>query len=241
MHSIIWTLLFTATAAYRIMEFSQNKCSHREFRAHHLAEANSCAKLEPRVSSSILVKVDNIHDGEYQLKVYDSKDCTGDVVGSISNLNGCMDLFAGDHVGRSVMLTPIEKKPADPAAFTRAFNTGRNYNMHLDKTGHVLDVPISYGVFRMIRPSPTDDGTYLDEEIADFLPKPLKHVLALDVARAVPDEGRDIDELQQAVDAEYHRQDEEKWHEAFLSQAQYVSNKVYAAAAGWGERVLGVE
>lgn len=52
--------------------------------------------INVRVASSILVKVDNFYDGQHQLTVYDNDDCTGDIVESLNNNNGCLSLFSLD-------------------------------------------------------------------------------------------------------------------------------------------------
>ncbi|KAF5862386.1 hypothetical protein ETB97_011743 [Aspergillus alliaceus] len=45
-------------------------------------------------ASSLLVEVDNIDDNKYSVSVYENDDCTGSIVGTIQNTNGCLYLHA---------------------------------------------------------------------------------------------------------------------------------------------------
>ncbi|RJE16994.1 hypothetical protein PHISCL_10669, partial [Aspergillus sclerotialis] len=68
---LLWLLLFTTTSAYRVVEYDKARCTHNEFRSYQVIHANNnvCQKINVRVASSILVKVDNFYDDQYQLSV----------------------------------------------------------------------------------------------------------------------------------------------------------------------------
>lgn len=239
MLSLVWLLLFTATSAYRIMEYDRERCTHNGFRSYQLAHANNaCQKLNVRVASSILVKLDNVHDDQYQLNVYDNNDCTGDAVGAISNLNGCMNLFSLDNnrVGRSVKLTPRAALTEPERESTgKGFEAGLLFNADDFGKENKIMVPIARGVFQHVnRSDRSDDGTYRDDAIESFFPKSLKRLLAEEAQESW--DNLDADEY---IDAdEFELLASEKWHERLLNQGGFYFNRAYAAAADWGEWLI---
>lgn len=96
-------MLVTITWAYRISEYKSKHCTGEQVGVHRLAGPSACDKLDISVAESVLVKIDNVHDNQYQFILYDNEDCTGSVVGTIANTNGCLSLDALEsHVGKSV-------------------------------------------------------------------------------------------------------------------------------------------
>jgi hypothetical protein len=229
MRSLAWLLLFTATSAYRVTEYEEERCTHNGLLFHHLADTNSCHKLNVRVASSILVKIDNFHDDQYQLNVYDNDDCTGDIVGAISDLNGCMDLYSPDNnrAGRSVKLTtkPASTEPGKKrGSASENFEAGRPFNGHFLTGGSLLEVPVARGRFRFVWPSDcSDNGTYCDDNaIGMFCAGSLAELLAQEEADRLA-----------ALESE-------TWHDRLLNQGGSLFNRAYAAVADWGERLLRV-
>ncbi|RMJ23657.1 hypothetical protein PHISP_05476 [Aspergillus sp. HF37] len=226
MRSLVWLLLFMTTWAYWVTEYNEERCTHNGCRAYQLADANTCQKLDICVASSILVKIDNFHDDQYELNVYENNDCTGDVAGSISNLNGCMNLFSHDsnRVGRSVKLTP-KSASTEPerqrGSASENFEAGRLFNAPFLADKSLLVVPVERGAFQFNRRSDRcDDGTYCSNAIEIFRTGPLGELLAQEEA----------DKLA-ALESE-------KWHEKLLNQGGFYFKQAYAAVADWGERLL---
>jgi hypothetical protein len=235
MLSLVWLLLFTVSWAYRVMEYDMERCTHNAFRTHHLADPSACTKLNVRVASSILVKINNIHDDQYQLNVYDNNDCTGDVVGTLRNLNGCMDLFSPDdnRVGRSVKLTQASASVAtDPERdwASKRFEADQMFNVDTLEENKFM-APIARGVFQYVeRSDRSDDGTYRGKVIELFFPQSLKRLLAQEARDAWDD--YDADQFEQLAS--------ETRYERLLNQAGFYYNRVYAEVADWGERLVRV-
>lgn len=232
----IWLLLFTTTSAYRVTEYDKERCTHNEFRSYQVLHTNNnaCQKLNVRVASSILVKVDNFYDDQHQLTVYDNNDCTGDIVGRLSNNNGCMSLFSLDdnRVGRSVQLVPKSAltKP-ERQSNGQGFEAGDSYNV--DALGEFM-VPIARGSFEYVdRADRSDDGTYRGEAIETFFSGSLKGLRA-------DEELMSWDNLiagKYVGAGEFEALAEEKWHERLLIQGGFYFNRVYAAVMDWGEQL----
>ncbi|RJE26837.1 hypothetical protein PHISCL_00862 [Aspergillus sclerotialis] len=182
MRSLSWFLLFTATNAYRVTEYSEERCTHKGLSFHHLADTKSCHGLDVPVTSSILVKIDNFHDDQYQLNVYENDDCTGDIVGAISDLNGCMDLYSPDNnrMGRSVALTAIPDPGKERHSASENFEAGRTFNgNYLTGGGDLIAIPIARDNFRLVRASDRlDDGTYDNDAIETFYAGSLGELLS---------------------------------------------------------------
>lgn len=180
----VWLLLFTTSLAYQVMEFDNPHCTYNKFSSRHLAHLDVCAELNTLVASSILVKVDNLYDDQRELNVYDRKDCTGEVVATISNLNGCMDLDTpgNDRVGMSVKVTSKSTSTLEKEPTSKGFDAVLTHNLNFP-TSHrwkdMLAVPVSYGVFRIIKISDcSDDGTCCDGTMEMFCAKSLEGLLA---------------------------------------------------------------
>ncbi|KAE8381260.1 hypothetical protein BDV26DRAFT_278849 [Aspergillus bertholletiae] len=156
---LVCSALFVTTAlGYRIFEYTDERCTGAQARLHHLAGPSSCERLNDGVTSSVLVKIDNIHDDQYAVNVYDDDDCTDSVVGYIRNMNGCLTRSPFSTVGRSIKVVPIQKSA---------------------KMRDIL-VPIAHGLFRTVNEANhTEDGVYADEAFDLFLPTNLEHVSSI--------------------------------------------------------------
>ncbi|KAE8423073.1 hypothetical protein BDV36DRAFT_279561 [Aspergillus pseudocaelatus] len=84
-HFFLYSSLFTATLGYRLFEYTGERCTG--------------SNLNEGVASSLLVKIDNVHDDLYQVNVYENEDCTGSILGAIANTNGCLNLHVFSAVG----------------------------------------------------------------------------------------------------------------------------------------------
>lgn len=226
MRSLSWFLFFIATNAYRVTEYSEERCTRKGLSFHHLAHTKSCHGLNVPVTSSILVKIDNFHDDQYQLNVYDNDDCTGDIVGTISDLNGCMNLYSPDNnrTGRSVALTAIPDS-TDPGKkqhlTSENFEAGRTFNgNYLTGGGDLIAIPIARDNFRLVQPSDRlDDGTYCNDAIETFRAGSLGELLSQEDANRLT-----------ALKSQ-------TWHKWLLNQNDSFFNRAYEVAQ-WVELAL---
>lgn len=175
-------MLVTSTWAYRISEYKSERCTGEQVGVHRLAGPSACDKLNIGVAESVLVKIDNAHDNQYQVIVYDNEDCTGSVVGTIANTNGCLNLDAFEsHVGKSVKVVPVSSNQQKRESVGNGFDIGPMYNFDGHTNGEELMVPLMHGGFHAVkRFNHSDNGTYMDEAIATFYPLTLEHLLDLE-------------------------------------------------------------
>ena len=187
MLSLSWFLLFIATNAYWVTEYSEERCTHKGLSFHHLADTKSCHGLNTPVTSSILVKIDNFYDNQYQLNVYDNDNCTGDIIGAINDLNGCMNLYppnSNNRTGRSVALTTIPDSTnlgKKRYSASENFEAGRAFNGDYligGRDGDLIAIPIARDNFRIGQLSDrSDDGTYRNGAIEIFYAGSLEELL----------------------------------------------------------------
>ncbi|KAE8382642.1 hypothetical protein BDV26DRAFT_277819 [Aspergillus bertholletiae] len=164
----LYLSLFTATLGYRLFEYTGERCTGSNVGLHRLAGPSACAQLNKGVASSLLVKIDNVHDDLYQVNVYENKDCTGSIVGAIANTNGCLNLHIFSAVGKSVQVVPVSKKRN--TSNIRGFETDSLYNLDEGIDGEI-QVPIMHGGFSPAQKSyHSEDGTYLDEAFDLWIP-----------------------------------------------------------------------
>lgn len=175
---ILWLLFLTSTAwGYRVFEYVGRRCTGEKLDTHRLAGPSACTKLDVGVTSAVLVKIDNVNDNQYNVVVYDTDDCSGSIVGSIANANGCLDLYAfPEHVGKSVKVIPkqgLEKREST----SQGFDTGSLYNYEAtDRPGEIM-VPVMHAGFHAVNTSDhSDDGTYLNEAIEEYYSSTVEHV-----------------------------------------------------------------
>ena len=100
-----------------------------------------------------MIKIDNIHDNQYEVVLYVSDSCSGDIVGSAYNTNGCLPTdVAGLPKARSVRVIPkgsISKRSARSASQDMDLNM-----MSLRNT--TFQSPISPHVFGTVDESDYD-------------------------------------------------------------------------------------
>ncbi|KMK63755.1 hypothetical protein Y699_04585 [Aspergillus fumigatus Z5] len=178
--SRILPALVASAQAYRLFEYTGTRCTGAEVGILRLAGPSACTKLNEGVASSVLVKIDNIHDDQYSVNVYENEDCTGGIVGKITNINGCLDLYAFHKtVGKAVQVVPVSKKRDRSVSATKGFVTDFQYNLP-EETEQKMKVPIMHGGFRTISKSDhAEDGTYLNEAFGLFLPLPEENLAAV--------------------------------------------------------------
>ncbi|OGM51269.1 hypothetical protein ABOM_000283 [Aspergillus bombycis] len=165
---LLYSSLFTATLGYRLFEYTSERCTGSKVGLHRLAGPSACAQLNKGVVSSLLVKIDNIHDGLHQVNVYENEDCTGSIVGAIASTNGCLDFHVFSAVGKSVQVVHARKKR--DTADIRGFETDSLYNLDEGIDGEI-QVPIMHGGFSPAQKSyHSEDGTYLDETFDLWIP-----------------------------------------------------------------------
>ena len=175
-------MLVSITWAYRMSEYKSERCTGEQVGVHRLAGPSACDKLNIGVAESVLVKIDNVHDNQYQVIVYDNEDCTGSVVGTIANTNGCLNLDAFEsHVGKSVKVVPVSSNQQKRESAGNGFDIGSMFNFDGHTNGEELMVPLMHGGFHAVkRSNHSDNGTYTDEAIATFYPLTLEHLLDLE-------------------------------------------------------------
>ncbi|GKZ27739.1 hypothetical protein AbraCBS73388_005470 [Aspergillus brasiliensis] len=171
--SLILSALFATTLGYRLFEYSGERCTGSQVGLLRLAGPSACNKLNEGVATSLLVKIDNVHDDQYSVNVYDTDDCTGSIVGTVHNMNGCLNLYAFSNVvGKSVQVVPAPQKR--DATESEGFETDYLYNLpppddeHLKKSNH------------------TDDGAYVNEAFGMFLSAEPEHVSNIQSLWAIP-------------------------------------------------------
>jgi hypothetical protein len=192
--SLVYSVLFATTLGYRIFEYTGQRCTGAEVGTHRLAGHSACIKLDELVASSLLVKIDNIHDDKYAVNVYGNDDCTGPIVGAIQNMNGCLNnLHASSNtVGKSVQVVPVSQESDTP--MNESFETDYLYNLPAEDDEH-MEVPIAHGLFRRVdKANHTEDGAYVDEAFAMFLTTDLEHVSSIQSIWANPIEDATSDE-----------------------------------------------
>jgi hypothetical protein len=183
--SFVYSALFATTLGYRLFEYTGERCTGAEVGVHRLAGPSACNKLNEGVASSLLVKIDNVHDDQYSVNVYENDDCTGPIVGTIQNTNGCLNLHAfSNAVGKSVQVVPVSMAFDTPTS--ENFETDYLYNLPAQDEEH-MKVPIAHGLFRTVdKANHTDDGAYVDEAFGMFLTSDLEHVSSIQRTWANP-------------------------------------------------------
>ncbi|GMG43088.1 hypothetical protein BDV35DRAFT_217052 [Aspergillus flavus] len=165
---VLYSSLFAATLGYRLFEYTGERCTGSNVGLHRLAGPSGCAQLNDGVASSLLVKIDNVHDDLYQVNVYENEDCTGSIVGAIANTNGCLNLHVFNTVGKSVEVVSVSKKRN--TSDIGGFETDSLYNLDEGIDGEI-QVPIMHGGFSTAEKSyHSEDGTYLDEAFDLWIP-----------------------------------------------------------------------
>lgn len=165
---LVYSALFATSLAYRVFEYAGDRCTGAQVGLHRLAGPSACTPLNEGVATSVLVKIDNVNNDKYTTVIYDTEDCTGAIVGSLTNFNGCLDLYAFHNtVGKAVQVIPASGKRDNP---NKGFVTDQQYNL-ASKNETVMKVPIMRGGFYTSQKSNhSEDGTYLDEAFDIFNP-----------------------------------------------------------------------
>ena len=168
LRSLVYSVIFATSLAYRVFEYTGDRCTGSQVGLHRLAGPSACTPLNEGVATSVLVKIDNVNDDKYTTVIYDTEDCTGAIVGSLTNFNGCLDLYAFHNtVGKAVQVIPASGKRDDP---NKGFVTDQQYNL-ASKNETVMKVPIMHGGFYTSqKANHSEDGTYLDEAFDVFNP-----------------------------------------------------------------------
>ncbi|GFF32788.1 hypothetical protein IFM58399_03317 [Aspergillus lentulus] len=191
---LVYSALFATTLGYRIFEYTGQRCTGAEVRAHRLAGPSACIKLDEGAISSLPVKIDNVHVHRYSVNVYGNDDCTGPVVGAIQNMNGCLNnLHASSNtIGKSVQVVPVSRESDTPTS--ESFETDYLYNLPAGDDEH-MEVPIAHGLFRRVdKANHAENGAYVDEAFGMFLTTDLEHVSSIQSIWANPIEDATSDE-----------------------------------------------
>lgn len=180
--SLVYSALFATSLAYRVLEFTGKRCTGAQVGIDRLVEPSTCTALNKGISNSVLAKIDNFNNDKYTLKVHDTDDCTGNIIGSITGLNGCLNI-SQNTAGKAVQVIPVSSGHDTP---NKGFVTDHQYNL-ASKNENVIKVPIMHAGFRTVqRSSRTENGTYLDESFDIFDPMTLEQLRELDEAWTVP-------------------------------------------------------
>jgi len=106
-----------------VLEFTDERCTGAQVGIHRIAEPSTSTVLNEDVSTSILVKLDNFNDDQYIVKVHDTDDCTENIVGTITGLNGYLNI-SQNATGKAVQVIPVSSDGT-----TRGFVTDYQYNL----------------------------------------------------------------------------------------------------------------
>ncbi|ODM16284.1 hypothetical protein SI65_08283 [Aspergillus cristatus] len=124
---------------------------------------------------------------DWKIHLHDTDDCTENIVGTITGLNGCLNIFQ-NATGKAIQVIPVSSDET-----TRGFVTDHQYNL-ASKDEKVMKVPIMHAGFRTVQKSSgTENGTYLDEAFDIFESTTLEQLRELDETWAVPWEVTDTD------------------------------------------------
>lgn len=165
---LVYSALFATSLAYRVFDYTGDRCTGSQVGLHWLAGTSACTPLNKGVATSVLVKIDNVNDDKYTTVIYNTEGCTGAIVESLTNFNGCLDLYAFHNtVGKVVQIIPVSGKCDE---INKGFVTDQQYNL-ASKNEMVMKVPIMHGGFYTSRKSNhSEDGTFLDEAFDIFNP-----------------------------------------------------------------------
>ncbi|KAF7157483.1 hypothetical protein CNMCM5623_001744 [Aspergillus felis] len=173
--SWVYSALFATTLGYRLFEYTGERCTGAEVGIHQLAGPSACNMLNEGVALSLLVKIDNVHDGQYSVNVYPNDDCNGPVIRTIQHMNGCLNnLHASSNTaGKSVHVVPVSRESDTPTS--ESFEADYLYNLPAQDEEH-MEVPIAHGLFRTVdKANHTEDGAYINEAFGMFLTTDLEH------------------------------------------------------------------
>ncbi|KAE8385146.1 hypothetical protein ETB97_006324 [Aspergillus alliaceus] len=119
--SLIYSALFVTILGYRLCDYTDERCTGAQVRLHQLAGPSACNKLHEGITSSLLVKIDNVHDGQYSVNVYENDNCTGAIVGTIQNLNGCLNNL---HAFNNKSVQVVSMSTNTDTLMSKGFETG---------------------------------------------------------------------------------------------------------------------
>lgn len=189
---LFFVSLFSSCAtSYRIFEYKGKQGNSEQLNVHRLAGPSPCERLSSGNAQSALVKIDNIHDNQYDVVLYSSETCDGQVIGLIHNANGCLPVdVPGFGTARSVRVVPTTSQAAN---YRRAdVESDPELNMESIQPG-TIQSPIAPGVFVNINIKDHDeDGSFHRESAAEYnAPDPSQSqveskLLAVENGTAVP-------------------------------------------------------
>lgn len=185
------SLFSSCATSYRILEYNGKQCNSEQLNVHRLAGPSPCEKLSSGNAQSALVKIDNIHDNQYDVVLYSSETCDGQVIGLIHNANGCLPVdVPGFGTAKSVRVVPTSSQAAN---YRRTdADSDPELNMGSIEPG-IIRSPIAPGVFVNINTKDHDEyGFFHSERAAEYnAPDPNESqveskLLAVENGTAVP-------------------------------------------------------
>ncbi|KAI9374463.1 hypothetical protein BJX61DRAFT_540810 [Aspergillus egyptiacus] len=153
--------LFCGASAYRLFEYRGENCNSAQLNMHRLAGPSECTLLNNGVTESLLVTIDNVNDTQYDVVLYSSESCDGQIIGLIHNTNGCLPVDAGSF-GRALSVRVVRIRRADTESDVEL---DLLYNMESVREG-TIQTPISPGVFITVEKADHDEEGFFRNEAA---------------------------------------------------------------------------
>lgn len=177
MRPILFSFFAPVALGYHLFQYSGPECHGTAAGDYRLAGPSACQPLDYGTAQSVLVKIDNIHDDQYDVDFYNGDNCDGQIVRVLHNTNGCVDMFAmPGFTAKSVRVRKHVSSKRDDAAWAADADSLLNYQ---GRSGSVASnaaqkktvTPLRQGVFVNYNASNVDsEGTYQDDVIHHFFP-----------------------------------------------------------------------
>lgn len=152
-------------SSYRIFEYQGDKCNGPEINVHRLAGPSACTSLNS-ITQSVFIKIDNIHDDQYDVVLCSSDSCDGRIVGLIHNTNGCLPAdVPGFGKAHSICVVQTSSQTKKLCRADEELESDLEYNMDSLREG-TIQSPISPGVFVTIKKEDHDEDGFFTSDLA---------------------------------------------------------------------------
>ncbi|KAF5858332.1 hypothetical protein ETB97_004568 [Aspergillus alliaceus] len=110
-HIALLCLLAPHASSYRIIEYQDKECDSTPLATHHTNHPNSCEKFQTGITQSTRMEKENPHDDRYEIALYSSDSCDGEVIRVIHRSEGCLPAhMLGFTEAKSFRLVPATLK-----------------------------------------------------------------------------------------------------------------------------------
>ncbi|GLA13851.1 hypothetical protein AnigIFM62618_011106 [Aspergillus niger] len=152
--------------SYRIFDYQGDKCNGAELNVHRLAGPSACTSLNIGITQSVFIKIDNIHDDQYDVVLHSSDSCDGRTVGLIHNTNGCLPAdVPGFGKAHSICVVQTSSQTKKLCRADEELESDLEYNMDSLREG-TIQSPISPGVFVTIKKEDHDEDGFFTSDLA---------------------------------------------------------------------------